>query len=202
VIDYKDFTADLTKATKLALADLASQRPGETLLVFGYETDDDVVVITPVANTVEGHRRMVEGRFYKEGGQLDSLMIQDWPLYGVGSGHFDQVSETVNRYVHEPLPRESSESDGERKVNLLKSFGRALRDSCGDRTDVFLTIFNPDPTLESLALYYCVACLINPPGAVLRLYQEHVERTLRANGTTLEHALSRLESKGMLISAL
>jgi hypothetical protein len=59
VIDYQQFTVDLIIATKLALAEVASQRPGETLSVFGYETED-VVVLTPVANTVEEHQRMVE----------------------------------------------------------------------------------------------------------------------------------------------
>ena len=126
MIDYKRFTADLTKATKLALSDLAGQRPSETVLVFGYETDDDVVVITPVAHTVEEHARMLAKRFYDEGGQVDSLQIQEWPLYGIGRQHFAAVAETVNRYVHQPLPRRSSETAEKRKVNLLKSFGLRL----------------------------------------------------------------------------
>jgi hypothetical protein len=200
--DYMQFTADLTKATKLALSDLASQRPNETVMVFGYETDDDVVVITPVANTIEEHRRMIEKRFYAEGGQVNSIMIQDWPLYGVGRKHFDQVGAIVNQYVHQPLPRASSETGEHRKVNLLKSFGRALQNSRGDREDLFLAIFNPDPTLESLALYYCIASLVNPPGPMMRLYKVYVEQTLEANGATLESALAKLKSKGMLISAL
>jgi hypothetical protein len=200
--DYKQFTADLTKATKLALSDLASQQPNETVMIFGYETDDDVVVITPVANTIEEHRRMIENRFYAEGGQVDSMMIQDWPLYGVGRRHFDQVGAIVNQYVHQPLPRGSSETDEDLKVNFLKSFGRALQNSRGDHKDLFLTIFNPDSTLESLALYYCITRLVNPPGPMMRLYEEYVEETLEANGTTLESALAELKSNGMLISAL
>ncbi len=202
MIDYKRFTADLTKATKLAFSDLAGQRPSETVLVFGYETDDDVVVITPVAHTVEEHARMIAKRFYDEGGQVDSLQIQEWPLYGIGRQHFAAVAETVNRYVHQPLPRRSSETAEERKVNLLKSFGRALQNSRGENAGLFLAIFNPDPGLESLALYYCVARLINPPGPMLRIYKGHVEQTLEENGTTLDRVLGTLKSKRMLISML
>jgi hypothetical protein len=202
MIDYKRFTADLTNATKLALADLAAQRPSETVLVFGYETDDDVVVITPVANTVEEHARMIAKRLYDEGGQVDSTLIQDWPLYGIGREHFDAVAETVNRYVHQPRPRRPLETDEERKVNLLKSFGRALQNSRGKNDGLFLAIFNPDPGLESLAFYYCIARLINPPGPMLRMYQEHVEQTLEANGTSLNSVLDKLKSQGMLISVL
>src|SRR5262249_31164738 len=133
---------------------------------------------------------------------VDSMMIQDWPLYGVGRRHFDQIGAIVNQYVHQPLPRGSSETDEDRKVNFLKSFGRALQNSRGDHKDLFLTIFNPDSTLESLALYYCITRLVNPPGPMRRLYEEYVEETLEANGTTLESALAELNSNGMLISAL
>jgi hypothetical protein len=202
VIDYQQFTVDLIKATKLALAEIASQRPGETVSVFGYETDDDVVVLTPVANTTEEHERMVERGIYSEEGQVDSLMIQEWPLYGVGRNHFDQLSETVNQYVHEPLKARGSESFAERKLNLLRAFGRALQKAASAPGGPFLAIFNPDPGLESLALYYCIARLINPPGSLLDLYKQNVDETLQANGTTLEKALRELKTKGMLIQAL
>jgi hypothetical protein len=149
VIDYQRFTVDLTEATKLALAELASQRPDETVLVFGYETDDDVVVLTPVANTVEEHRRMVEGRIYDEGDQVDYLMIQEWPLYAVGGKHFERVSQTVNQYVYESPKDQVAEPFSDRKLNLLKAFGRALQNACGDRDGIFLAIFNPDPGLDT-----------------------------------------------------
>jgi len=202
MIDYKQFTLDLIKATRLALAEVAAQRPGETVSVFGYETDDDVVVLTPVANTVEEHQRLVERGFYSEEGQVDSLGVQDWPLYGVGREHFEQLSDTVNQYVHEPIPARGAEPFSERKRNLLCAFGRALQKAASAPGGPFLAIFNPDPGLQDLALYYCIARLINQPGPMLDLYTEHVEGTLEANGTTLEKTLRELKTKGMLIQAL
>lgn len=167
MIDYQQFTIDLTTATKLALAEVEAQRPGETVSVFGYETDDDLVVLTPLANTVEEHRRMVERNFYSDEEQVDSLTIQDWPLYGVGDTHFQEGSAIVNQFIHEgPQP---GESESARKLNFLKACGRALQAARGDRDELFLGIFNPDPGLENLALYYCVAKLINRPGRMLDL---------------------------------
>jgi Domain of unknown function (DUF4303) len=203
VIDYQQFTLDLTKATKLALAELVSQRPGETVSIFGYETDDDIVVLTPLANTVEEHRRMVESGFYGEADQVDYLGIQEWPLYGVGSKYFEELSEAVNQHVYENQDESSgSESFSSRKLNLLKSFGRALHKVGGKKGSPFLAVFNPDPGLEDLALYYCIARLINPTGSMLDLYKKHVEGTLEANGTTLEQTLRKLKKEGMLIDAL
>lgn len=173
-----------------------------TLLTAYYETDDEVVVLTPVANTVEEHQPMVERGFYGEEGQVDSLMVQEWPLYGVGRKHFAQLSYTVNQYVHEPLKARGSESVPERKGNLLRAFGRALQKALSAPGGPFLAIFNPDPGLEDLALCYCIARLINPPGTMLDLYVEHVEGTLQANGTTLQKVLRELKAKGTLIQAL
>jgi hypothetical protein len=201
MIDYQALTADLTSATELALSELEAQRPTETVFVFGYATDDDVVVLTPVANTLEEHQRMIKNRLYDEGGQVDSLLIQEWPLYGFGQQHFDKIVDLLNRYVHEPLPK-SSESFEDRQINLLKAFGRALKAARGRRSGLFLSIFNPDPTLDSLALYYCVARLINPPGTMFDMYRDYVAQTVEANDSSLRDKLLEIKAKGMLISAL
>ena len=201
MIDYQRFTLDLTKATALTLAELASQRPDETVSVFGYETDSDVVVLTPLANTAEEHRRMVERRFYRDEGQVSYLSIQDWPLYGVGREHFERLSDVVNQYISED-DRSRSESFADRKLNLLRSFGRALRNAGSKEGGPFLAIFNSDPGLKDLALYYSIARLINPPGRMLDMYKRHVEGTLEGNGTTLEQLLRELKRDGMLIETL
>jgi hypothetical protein len=202
VIDYRRFTADLTKATRLAFSELRSLRPDETVSVFGYVTDDDVVVLTPVANTREEHRRMVERGVYSDADQVDALMIEEWPLYGIGNQYFQEVSQVVNQYVHGSPRRRGPESFADRKVNLLKSFGHALQSLRAENDTTFLGIFNPDPGLEELALYYCVAQLINPPGEMLDLCKEYVEQTIEANGSTLDEISRQLKSKGMLIREL
>lgn len=200
MIDYGRFTVDLTNAAKRTLTDLEARRPGERVTIFGFETDDDVVVLAPVANTDTEHRRMIKERIYSEGDQYSTMGVQEWPLYGFGRQYFAKVGEVVNKYVHESS--DETESFDDRRLNLLKSFGRALRDARGKRSDLFLSIFNSDPGLKSLALYYCVARLINPPGPEFDSYKDVIKQTFDVNGSTLREKLLELKANGELISTL
>lgn len=120
LIDYDTFLPRLVSALRRAWEEIRSQRPNETLYLYGIGTDSDVVVMTPFCNTAEhdaatGNPNYPTDKWYA-----------GHSLYGAGREHTADLETEVNHYIFEDHRGEPETNFQEPKARLLRIFEQAL----------------------------------------------------------------------------
>jgi hypothetical protein len=124
VIDYDSFLTRLVSGLRKAWQEVRSQRPDETLYLFGIATDSDITDLTPFCQTEE--------QYAAEGGD-ERAPIEKWApdeeaeLYRAGAQYTSDLADEVNRYVFEDHSDDPEGAFEGRKERLLQVFEKALQ---------------------------------------------------------------------------
>jgi hypothetical protein len=204
-IDYQKLKQEIIRGARLAFLEFKSQRPGETFLAFGFDTDSDVVCLAPFAVTDEDLQRLAEQSGSERSAKLFEWGVQELPLWNPSASHLRKAQDIVNQYVFEDPAGHTDEAFIARKRALLNTFADALKglDDEGvfgtgkERENVLVFIDNGDPGLDDLALYLFLARRLNSAKSYKK-YERHIREAIELNGSTLEGELRGLQRAGLI----
>lgn len=94
-LNLDTFEDRLVDALRIAWTEIVATRPNETFFMFGIETDDDRVLLTPFCNTEETAE--LENPEIKEYPLAKWAVMPESSLYGAGQEHIEELATELNQ---------------------------------------------------------------------------------------------------------